>query len=76
VKLFSVEMKAATGKHIAQHVIRRGKVIPATLVLVSYAPQQISILRLWREPLKMKEWWMKRHVGKTLIVVIMSDLIE
>jgi hypothetical protein len=37
VKLFLVEMKAATGKDIAEHVIRPVKVIPASLVPVSYA---------------------------------------
>jgi hypothetical protein len=37
VKLFLVEMKPATGKDIAEHVIRPVKVIPASLVLVSYA---------------------------------------
>jgi hypothetical protein len=37
VKLFLVEMKAATGKDIAEHVIRLVKVIPASLVPVSYA---------------------------------------
>jgi len=37
VKRFLVEMKAATGKDIAEHVIRPVKVIPASLVPVSYA---------------------------------------
>ena len=37
VKLFLVEMKAATGKEIAEHVMRPAKVIPASLVTVSYA---------------------------------------
>jgi len=37
VKLLLVEMKAATGKDIAEHVIRLVKVIPASLVPVSYA---------------------------------------
>ena len=36
-KLFLVEMKAATGKEIAEHVMRPAKVIPASLVTVSYA---------------------------------------
>jgi len=35
LKLFSVEMKADTGKDIVEHVIRRGKVIPTFLVTVS-----------------------------------------
>jgi len=71
VKLFLVEMKAATGKDIAEHVIRPVKVIPTSLVAVSYAPLLIHILRLRREPMTMKVWWMTRHVGKRLIVVIM-----
>jgi hypothetical protein len=31
-------MKAATGKDIAEHVMRLAKVIPASVVLVIYAP--------------------------------------
>jgi hypothetical protein len=36
VQLFLVEMKAAPGKEIAEHVIRLAKVILASLVMVSY----------------------------------------
>jgi len=36
VKLFLVEMKAATGKDITEHIIRPAKVIPAGLVTVHY----------------------------------------
>ena len=71
VKLYLVEMKAATGQDIAEHVIRPVKVIPASLLAVSYAPLPIRILRLGREPMKMTEWWMWRQVGKRLIVVLM-----
>jgi len=72
VKLCLVEMKAATGKDVAEHVIGLAKVIPAGLVTGSYAPLLISILRLWRYPMKMKEWWMRRQqVGKWLTVVLM-----
>jgi len=72
VQLFLVEMKAATGKDIAEHVIRPAKVIPASLDMVSYAPLLLSILRLQRYQMKMKEWWMRRQqVGKRLTVVIM-----
>ena len=71
VKLFLVEMKVATGKKFAEHVIRPVKVIPTSLVQGSYAPLQIHILGLQREPMKMKEWWMRRQVGKRLIVVLM-----
>jgi hypothetical protein len=49
VKRFLVEMKAATGKDIAEHVIRPVKVIPAYLTPVSYAPLLICILRRRRE---------------------------
>jgi hypothetical protein len=37
VNLFLVEMKAETGKDIAERVLRLGKVIPASLDPVSYA---------------------------------------
>jgi hypothetical protein len=37
VQLFLIEMKAARGKDIAQHVMRPAKVIPASLFMVSYA---------------------------------------
>jgi len=37
LQLFLIEMKAATGKEIAEHVMRPVKVIPASLVTVSYA---------------------------------------
>jgi len=71
VKLCLVEIKAATGKDIAQHVIRLAKVIPPRLVTVGYSPLLISILRLQKYPKKMKEWWMRRQVGNRLIVVLM-----
>jgi len=60
VKIFLVDMKAATGKDIAEHIMTPAKVIPASLVTVSYAPLLISILRLRRYPMKMNEWWMSR----------------
>jgi len=37
VILFLVDMKAATGKDIAEHVMRPAKVIPASLVTVGYS---------------------------------------
>jgi len=77
VQLFLVEMKAATGKDIAEHVIRPAKVIPASLVTGRYAPLLISILRLRRYRMKMKEWSMwRQQVGKRLTVVLMLVLIE
>jgi len=37
VQLFLVEMKAATGREIAEHVMRPAKIILDSLVTVSYA---------------------------------------
>jgi len=37
VDLFLIEMKAATGKDIAEHVMRPTTVIHTSLVMVSYA---------------------------------------
>jgi len=36
VNIFLIEMKAATGKDIAEDKMRPAKVIPASLVMVSY----------------------------------------
>jgi hypothetical protein len=37
VNLFLLEMKTATGKDIAEHIMRPAMEIPASLFLVSYA---------------------------------------
>jgi hypothetical protein len=71
VKLFWVELKAATGKNILEDIIRPAKVIPASLIPARYARLLISVLRLRRDPMNMKEWWMRRLVGKRLIVILM-----
>jgi len=71
VKLFSVEMKAAIEKDIAEHVMRLAKVIPSSQVTVSYAPPLTRIFGLCRDPMKMKEWSMRRLVGERLTVVVM-----
>jgi len=71
LKLYLVEMKAATGKDIVEHIFRPLKVIPASLDSLSYAPQLIRKVRLQREPMEMKDCWMKRRVGMRLIVVLM-----
>jgi len=72
VQLFLLEMKAATGKDIAEYVIRPAKGIPASLVTVIYNPLLIGIYRLRRYPMKMKEWCMRRQqVGKRLPAVLM-----
>jgi hypothetical protein len=56
VRLFLREMKAAAGKDIAENIIRAAKAIPASPVMVSYAPLRLSIHRFWRYQMKMKEW--------------------
>jgi hypothetical protein len=71
VKLFLAEMKAGTGKDIAEHIIKPVKVFPRSFVPVRYAPLLIRILHLRREPMRMKDWWVRRQVGMRLIVVIM-----
>ena len=68
VKLFLVNMKAVTGKDIAEQVMRPAKIIPASVVTVCHAPPLFCILRLWRYSMKMKEWWMRWQVGERLIV--------
>jgi len=71
VKLFLVEIEAATGNDIAAHRIRPAKVIHASLATISYATPLISIPWLRRYLMKIKEWWMRRQVGKRLTVVLM-----
>jgi hypothetical protein len=51
VKLFLIDMKAATGKDIAEHVMRLDKGIHTSLVVVSYAPLLLSVLRLQSDPM-------------------------
>jgi hypothetical protein len=70
VKLYLVEMKAATGKAIAERVMQPAKVIPTSLVTVSYAPLLLSILRLRRDPINMSKWWMRRQGGMRLRVIM------
>jgi hypothetical protein len=71
VKLFFLDMDEATGKDIAEHVMRPAKVIPTSHITVSCAPLLISIISLRRYPMKLKEWWMRLQVGTGLIVLIM-----
>ena len=71
VKLFLGDMKPATGKDIAENVMKPAQVISASLVTVSHSPVLISLLRLRRYPKNMKEWWMRRQVRTRLIVLIM-----
>jgi hypothetical protein len=56
VQLLLVEMKAPTGKAIAEHVIGPAKVIPPGLVTISQAPLLISTHRLRRYLMKMNVW--------------------
>jgi len=74
--LFLAEMKAVTGKDIVEHIMRPAKVIPATLVKVTYAPLLIGKLTLLTDLMKLKEWWMRKQVGKRLIVGEMWVLME
>jgi len=71
LKPLFVEMKPATGKDIAEHVMRPAKMIATGLGTVSYAPLRISVPRLRKDPLKMQYWWIRQQVGKRLIVVLM-----
>jgi len=68
LKLFLVEMKAVTRMHIAQQVMRPAKVIPTSHGMVSNTPLLISIFGLRRHSMKMKAWWIRRQVGKRLLV--------
>jgi len=54
-KLFWVDMKGTRGKDIAGHINRPAKVIPASLVSVSYSTLLFSILKLRRYLMKLKE---------------------
>jgi len=58
--LFLIEIKVATGKDIAEHVIRLAKEIPTILIMVRYAQQLISKHRPWWNQMKMTEWKMRR----------------
>jgi hypothetical protein len=62
VKLFLVEIKTATWIDIEEHVMRLGKIMPTSLVPVSYTPLLIRILRLRREPMKINELWMRTQM--------------
>jgi len=74
-KLFWIEMKAATGKDIAEHLIRPAKLLPAHLVLLSYAQLLLMIVRLQRNRMKIYDLQMRRHAGERLVVGLMEVLI-
>jgi len=71
-KISLVEMKRATGKEIAKHIIRPAKVIPANPVQARCMQLLIIIHRLW----KVVKWVVEderewRMVGKRMILVLM-----
>jgi hypothetical protein len=70
-KIFLVEMKRATGKEIAEHVIRPAKVIPASRVKARCAQLLIIIHRLWKVLTRVEERRERRMVGKRMILVLM-----
>jgi len=71
VEAFSVKMKRATRKEIAEHVIRPRKVIPASCVKARCAQLVIIIHRLWKVLKQVEERRERRMVGKRMIVVLM-----
>jgi len=79
VKIFVVEMMRATGKEIAEHVIRPTKVIRTSRVKARREQLPIILHRLWKvlkwveEREKRRE---RRMVGTRMILVLMKVLIE
>jgi len=78
MKLFLGEMKASTGKDVAEHVIRLANVIPASLVIVSYTQLLISILRLQMYLMRMKQWLDEEAGGRETdsIINVSSDWVN
>ena len=76
VKIIVVEMMRATGKEIAEHVIRPAKVIPASGVEARHAQLLIILYRRWKVLKRVAERWERRMVGKRMIHVLMLVLIE
>jgi len=70
-----VEIKADTGQDIVEHRIRLAKVLPGSIVMVSYATMQISKLGLLRDTSKINVCQMSWLVGKRVVVVSMYVLI-
>ena len=70
-KLNLVEMKQATGKEIADQVIRPVKVIPASHVKARCAQLLFIIHRLWKVQTRVEERRERRIVGKRMILVLM-----
>jgi len=70
-KIFLVEMKQATGKEIAKHIIRPAKVIPASRVKARCAQLLIIIHRHWKVLRRVEERRERRMVGMRMIPVLM-----
>jgi hypothetical protein len=66
-----VAMKRATGKEMAEHVIRLAKVIPASRVKAGCGQLLIIIHRLWKVLTRVEEKWERRMVDKRMILVLM-----
>jgi len=74
VKIFLVEMMRATGKEIAEHIIRPTKVILASHVLARRDQLLIIIHRLWKVLKRVEEREKRRErrmVGTRMILVLM-----
>jgi hypothetical protein len=70
-KIFLVQMKRATGKKIAEHVITPAKVIPPRHVKARCEQLLIIIHRLWKVLTRVEERRERRMVGKRMILVLM-----
>jgi len=70
-KIFLVEMKRATWKEIAEHIIRPAKVIPASHGKARGAQLLIIIHRHWKVLKRVEERRETRMVGKRMILVLM-----
>jgi len=64
-------MKQATGKEIAEHIIRPAKVIPASCVKDGCVQLVIILHRLWKVLKRMEERRERRMVGKNMILLLM-----
>jgi len=71
LKIFLVEMKRATGKEIAEYIIRPAKVIPASHVKARCAQLLIITHRHWKVLKRVEERRERRMVGMRMILVLM-----
>ena len=70
-KISLIEMKRATGKEIAEHIIRPAKEIPASRVKARCAQLLIVVHTLWKVLTRVEERRERRMVGKRMILVLM-----